>query len=35
VIDEFPQFPVATTYDELKQIFAKVLAERGATGLTE
>jgi phosphoserine/homoserine phosphotransferase len=35
VVDEYPQFPVATTYDELKQIFAKVLAERGATGLTE
>lgn len=27
VIDEFPQFPVTTTYDELKQIFGKVLAD--------
>jgi phosphoserine/homoserine phosphotransferase len=25
VIDEFPQFPVATTYDDLKQIFGKIL----------
>jgi len=23
VIDEFPQFPVATTYDELQQAFLK------------
>ena len=27
VIDEFPQFPVTTTYNELKQIFEKVLAD--------
>jgi phosphoserine/homoserine phosphotransferase len=26
VIDEYPQFPVATTYEELKDIFGKVLA---------
>ena len=25
VIDEFPQFPVATTYDELKDVFGKML----------
>jgi len=25
VIDEFPQFPVAKTYDDLKEIFGKVL----------
>ncbi|MBR9986683.1 MAG: bifunctional phosphoserine phosphatase/homoserine phosphotransferase ThrH [Desulfosarcina sp.] len=25
VIDEFPQFPVATTYDDLKHIFGKIL----------
>jgi len=28
VIDEFPQFPVATTYDELREIFGKALGER-------
>ncbi|BBO92040.1 bifunctional phosphoserine phosphatase/homoserine phosphotransferase ThrH [Desulfosarcina ovata] len=27
VIDEYPQFPVATTYDELKVIFGKALGE--------
>ena len=26
VIDEYPQFPVTTTYEELKQIFGKLLA---------
>ena len=25
VIDEFPQFPVATTYDDLKDVFSKIL----------
>jgi phosphoserine/homoserine phosphotransferase len=27
VIDEFPQFPVTTTYDELKEVFGKVLSD--------
>jgi phosphoserine/homoserine phosphotransferase len=25
VVDEYPQFPVATTYDDLKEIFGKVI----------
>ena len=27
VIDEFPQFPVATAYDELKTIFGEIIGE--------
>ena len=29
VIDEYPQFPVATTYDDLKEIFGTVIETGG------